>query len=178
MSNNSEDRKPLSFYLELDYPITFYPEEVGGFTVLIRDLPGCVTQGETLEEAFEMITEARELWLETAYEFGDPIPLPHTMATYSGKTILRMPTYLHERLAKNAKREGTSLNQYIVSLLSERDALKVVQSVRDELVEIKEQLRQQAQTFEREISPSPYLVGEGAGYATAASESANSTTTR
>lgn len=142
MGNKSEDRKPLSFYLELEYPITFYPEEVGGFTVEIKDLPGCLSQGETLEEAFEMIAEARELWLETTYEFGDPIPLPSTMLTYSGKTMLRMPIYLHERLAKNAKKEGTSLNQYLVALLSERDVLKVVQSVKNELTSLKKHLQQ------------------------------------
>lgn len=159
MSNKSENQKPLSYYLELDYPITFYPEEVGGFTVLIKDLPGCATQGETLEEAFEMITEAKELWLETAHEFGDPIPLPHTMTAYSGKTMLRMPTYLHKRLAENAKREGTSLNQYIVTLLSERDALRGVQSVKDDLNELKAYM-QQTQPFEKEVPPSPYLVSE------------------
>ena len=161
MSNKSEHKKPLSYYLELDYPITFYPEEVGGFTVLIRDLPGCVTQGETLEEAFEMITEAKELWLETAHEFGDPIPLPHTMVTYSGKTMLRMPAYLHKRLAENAKREGISLNQYIVTLLSERDALQAVQSVKDDLNALKTYVKQQTQLSEKkEVSPSPYLVSE------------------
>lgn len=122
------EKKPLSFYLSLDYPITFYPEEVGGFTVMIKDLPGCMSQGETLEDAYEMIAEAKELWIESCYEDNVPIPLPHTMATYSGKTMLRMPKYLHEKLAQNAKREGASLNQYLVSLLSEQNALKVVQN--------------------------------------------------
>ena len=158
MSNKSKDRKPLSFYLELDYPITFYPEEVGGFTVMIKDLPGCVTQGETLEEAFEMIAEARELWIETSYEFGDPIPLPHTMATYSGKTMLRMPKYLHERLARSAKRENVSLNQYIVSLLSERNALSALENVKHELVK---EIRDLQPKQER----AAYLVGEGTEYA-------------
>lgn len=178
MSNKKEtEKRSLEFYLNLNYPITMYPEEEGGFTVEITDLPGCLSQGETVEEAFEMIAEARELWLETAYEFGEPIPLPRTMATYSGKTMLRMPTYLHERLAENAKREGTSLNQYIVSLLSERDALKVVQSVKNELADIKEQLKQQTRTSERETPPTPYLVGESAGHTAKASDSASSKTT-
>ena len=173
MSNKKEtEKKSLDFYLSLNYPITLYPEEAGGFTVEVRDLPGCLSQGETVEEAFEMIAEARELWIETSYEFGDPIPLPHTMAAYSGKTMLRMPTYLHERLAENAKKEGISLNQYLVALLSERDALKIVQSVKDELVELTEQLKKQTQISERTTSPSPYLVGEGTGYVATASEAA------
>ncbi|MEM8505973.1 MAG: toxin-antitoxin system HicB family antitoxin [Cyanobacteria bacterium P01_D01_bin.1] len=49
--------------------------------------------------------------------------MPSAETKYSGKTMLRMPKYLYERLAEAAKREEVSLNQYIVSLLSERNAL-------------------------------------------------------
>lgn len=119
---------PLSYYLALDYPITFYPEEVGGFTVMLKDLPGCMSQGETLEEAYKMISEAKELWIESCYEDKVDIPLPHTMVTYSGKTMLRMPKYLHQRLAESAKKEGVSLNQYLVCLLSERNTIKMIKN--------------------------------------------------
>jgi antitoxin HicB len=135
------ERSPLSFYLKLNYPITFYPDEDGGFTVAVKDLPGCITQGDTSEEAFEMIAEARELWIESAYEYNDPIPMPSTDVEYSGKTILRMPKYLHARLAESAKREGVSLNQYLVALLSERDTLTVVKAVQNELAGIREQIQ-------------------------------------
>jgi predicted RNase H-like HicB family nuclease len=37
----------------------------------IKDLPGCLTQGETLDETIANIKEARQLWIETAYEAGD-----------------------------------------------------------------------------------------------------------
>jgi predicted RNase H-like HicB family nuclease len=40
------------------------------------DLKGCVAVGETPEEALANLEEARRLWLETAYEHGDEIPLP------------------------------------------------------------------------------------------------------
>ncbi|MBE9060057.1 type II toxin-antitoxin system HicB family antitoxin [cf. Phormidesmis sp. LEGE 11477] len=147
-----KEKKPLEFYLSLSYPITFYPEEVGGFTVEIPDLPGCLSQGETLEEAFEMIAEARELWLEVAYDYGDPIPMPSTELKYSGKTMLRMPKYLHERLAAAAKREETSLNQYIVSLLSERNALRTVERLQMQVDELqqKEDLAKLQQQSQRE----------------------------
>ena len=94
-----------------------------------------MSQGETLEEAYEMIAEAKELWLEVAHEYGDPIPLPHTMATYSGKTMLRMPKYLHQRLAENAKKEGVSLNQYLVCLLSERNTIKTIENAEEFLAD-------------------------------------------
>ncbi len=84
----------------------------------IKDLPGCLTQGETLDEPIANINEGQELWIETAYEAGDDIPLPSTDDTYSGKLLLRMPKSLHRRLAEEAGRENVSLNQYIVSVLS------------------------------------------------------------
>ncbi len=75
--NNALDNKPLEYYLNLKYPITLYPDAEGGYVAEIKDLPGCLTQGETLEETINNINEARELWLETAYESQDKIPLPN-----------------------------------------------------------------------------------------------------
>ncbi|MBS3968134.1 MAG: type II toxin-antitoxin system HicB family antitoxin [Truepera sp.] len=116
----------MEYYLSLHYPVTFYPEEEGGYTVEIKDLPGCVSQGETLNEAMEMIEEARQLWLEVAYEHGDEIPLPSTDEAFSGRVLLRMPHSLHRRLSEGAEREGVSLNQHLVALLSEQSALYTV----------------------------------------------------
>jgi predicted RNase H-like HicB family nuclease len=53
--------------LSLQYPVTVYPDTDGGYVAEIQDLPGCLTQGETLEETMTNINEARELWLETVY---------------------------------------------------------------------------------------------------------------
>lgn len=68
---------PLEYFLSLKYPISIYPEEEGGYTALIPDLQGCLTQGETLEEVIANIEEARELWIETVYFSGKKeIPMP------------------------------------------------------------------------------------------------------
>lgn len=112
------EKQSLEYYLSLEYPVTVYPDADGGYVAEIKDLPGCLTQGETLEETMANINEARELWLETVYENGDKIPLPSTDDNYSGKLLLRMPKTLHRRLAEAADKEGVSLNQYIVFLLS------------------------------------------------------------
>ncbi len=116
--NKQIEKQPLDYYLNLQYPVTLYPDPEGGYVAQIKGLPGCLTQGETLDETIANIQEARELWIETAYEAGDEIPLPSTDDTYSGKLLLRMPKSLHRRLAQEADRENVSLNQYIVSVLS------------------------------------------------------------
>ncbi len=68
MKTNSQlEHQSLEYYLSLKYPISIYPEEDGGYTVIIPDLPGCMSQEDNLEEAIENINEARELWIETVY---------------------------------------------------------------------------------------------------------------
>ncbi|MFN6518005.1 MAG: type II toxin-antitoxin system HicB family antitoxin [Nostoc sp. CreGUA01] len=116
---NKQIEKPsLEYYLNLQYPVTLYPDIEGGYVAQIKDLPGCLTQGETIEETMVNINEARELWIETAYEAGDEIPLPSTDVNFSGKVVLQMPKSLHRRLAEAAEQENVSLNQYIVFLLN------------------------------------------------------------
>lgn len=51
---------------ELEYQAVLQEETDGGFSVWVPDLPGCASQGETLEEALENIKEAIELYLENS----------------------------------------------------------------------------------------------------------------
>lgn len=48
----------------LKYTAVFEPEKTGGYSVTIPALPGCISQGETFEEALLNIKEAAELYLE------------------------------------------------------------------------------------------------------------------
>ena len=66
----------LEDYINLNYPITFYPEIEGGYTVVIQDLSGCISTGENLQEAMNNILEAKKQWLEAAIQYQDLIPLP------------------------------------------------------------------------------------------------------
>lgn len=43
MNKNQLQRQSLAYYLSLKYPISIYPEEEGGYTAIISDLPGCIT---------------------------------------------------------------------------------------------------------------------------------------
>ncbi|MET0039302.1 type II toxin-antitoxin system HicB family antitoxin [Dehalococcoides mccartyi] len=116
----STERKPIEYYLGLEYPVTLIPDPSGGYVAKIEDLPGCLSQGETKEEALENIEDARRLWTETTYEDGQDIPLPRTMSKYNGKFLLRMPVELHAKLDREAERNKVSLNMYMVSKLAER----------------------------------------------------------
>lgn len=64
----SAKRQPLDYSLKLNYPITLYPDtEDGGYVAEIKDLPGCLTQCETLVETIDNIAEARELWIDEVH---------------------------------------------------------------------------------------------------------------
>lgn len=59
----------------LAYTIILHPdEEEGGYTVTVPALPGCVTQGETLEEAIAMARDAIQLYVESLRAHGEPVP--------------------------------------------------------------------------------------------------------
>jgi antitoxin HicB len=118
MTKKKTEQESLEFYLGQKYPVTLYPDDEGGFVAEIKDLPGCITQGDSADEALAEIEDARLSWIKVSYEHNDPIPLPSTEMKYSGKTLVRMPRSLHQKLAEVSDREGVSLNQYIVSLLS------------------------------------------------------------
>lgn len=59
------------------YEIILYWSTADGFFVAeVPELPGCMAHGDTQESALANVKEAMRLWLETAREFGDPIPEP------------------------------------------------------------------------------------------------------
>jgi len=115
-------RRPVEDYLALAYPVTILADPDGGYVAAFPDLPGCLTQGETLAEVAAMAEDARRGWIETAYEQGQDIPLPSYPEEYSGQFRLRIPKSLHRQLAESAERDGVSLNQYVLMLLARGDA--------------------------------------------------------
>ena len=104
-------------------PIYQFNKEEGGFVVSFPELPGCITCGETMESAISNAADAKKAWLEAALEEGIEIHEPDSLEEYSGQFKLRMPRSLHRSLAEHSKREGISMNQYCVYLLSKNDAV-------------------------------------------------------
>jgi antitoxin HicB len=96
-----------------------WSEEDGGYIATVPEFPGLSAFGETWEEAAGQAREALRGFIDTYREDGLPLPEQQEKARFSGQLRLRMPASLHARLAQRAEREGVSLNQLLVSLLSE-----------------------------------------------------------
>lgn len=115
--------KKLDYYMGLPYSITLHPSPEGGYAIAIPELPGCITQADTADEALGMIEDAKRCWLESCIEDGIEIPEPHR-DDYSGRFNVRVPKSLHRYLAELAKKENVSLNQLILHHLSRSAGFK------------------------------------------------------
>jgi predicted RNase H-like HicB family nuclease len=108
-------------YMDLPYNIVFrhVKDESGEYYfATVQELDGCMSDGETIEEAAVNIREAMEGWIETKLEAGLSIPMPFDADKYSGRFNVRLPKTLHRKLAMEAEKEGVSLNQYTLYKLS------------------------------------------------------------
>lgn len=56
--------------------IIYWSNEDGVFIAEVPELPGCAAHGDSREAALASVDEAIRLWLDTAREFGHPIPQP------------------------------------------------------------------------------------------------------
>jgi antitoxin HicB len=113
-------RKDLKYYLSLPYTIQITREDETTWFARVVELSGCLTEGDSPEEAADMIQDALAGWLEVALEDGRPIPEPQATETYSGRFVVRVPRTLHQQLVEAAEQEGVSLNQLINVALAGR----------------------------------------------------------
>jgi len=68
---------------QLTYRVLLRPEPEGGFTATVPVLEGCITYGETLEEAVANAKEAAELFIESLRAHNEPVPTEEGMYEYS-----------------------------------------------------------------------------------------------
>jgi len=120
------------------YPMRLYwDDEATAWVAEVTDLPGCVGVGDSPAEAVEVAQGFIDTWIEDAVEAGEGVPAPSVRTQASGRFVARVPRSLHGRLQRLAADEGISLNQLVVSILSEgvvghqieRAAKEIVQSV-------------------------------------------------
>ena len=117
--------RTIEDYMAMPYRMEIVEDsDEGGFVASYPDLPGCISCGETVEAAAANAQDAKRAWLEAAMEDGIAIREPDSLDDYSGQFKLRIPKSLHRSLAEHSQREGISMNQYCVYLLS-RSIFKV-----------------------------------------------------
>jgi antitoxin HicB len=88
-----------------DYPFRMRPlddEEGGGWLIEFPDLPGCMSDGDTPEDALRNGADAVECWISAMREAGRPIPPPSRSA---GRTVT-IPDFLYRLLAERAQEMG------------------------------------------------------------------------
>lgn len=116
--------KTLNEYMSMSYKMEIIEDQdEGGFVISYPDLPGCITCGETIESAMQNAKDAKREWIRAALEEGIEIYEPDSLENYSGQFKLRIPRSLHRSLAEHSQREGISMNQYCVYLLSKNDVM-------------------------------------------------------
>lgn len=70
------NREPVTVnaYLKRPYERVFVLERGGGFSCWVEELPGCVSQGETLAEAYDNLEEAMASWIDAVLDAGEKVP--------------------------------------------------------------------------------------------------------
>lgn len=109
----------ISQALIQSYAFTIRPlseADGGGFSIEYPDLPGCISDGRTPEEALKHGSDAVQAYLKNCLQYGDAIPKP---SSASGQWRQRVPRSLHARLVTRAREEGVSLNTLVTAMIAE-----------------------------------------------------------
>ncbi|MEA2879033.1 MAG: antitoxin HicB [Hyphomicrobiales bacterium] len=72
---------------QLEYPVVVEPlpaEDGGGFVATVPDLPGCMSDGATPEEALTNVQDAISTWIEAAQDLGHAVPKPSRRLALTG----------------------------------------------------------------------------------------------
>jgi antitoxin HicB len=111
--------RDVAAYLNAPYIRMLIPDtEEGGYVAEVLELPGCISEGDTPEEAYRNLQEAMEGWIATAIDHDQPIPEPVGDREYGGHFPLRISTELHRAAALRAIQEGISLNQWFAKAIA------------------------------------------------------------
>ncbi len=90
-----------------------WSEADAAFVARVAEFPSLAAHGDTLENALHEIKNVVGFVLSDLQENKEPIPEPFGTRSFSGRLVLRMPEYLHRKLALDAMQQGVSLNQLL-----------------------------------------------------------------
>ena len=106
-----------------DYPFDLRPlskAEGGGWAITWPDLPGCMSDGDTPEEAISNGRDAFAAWMRVrTKDLKKTAPKPSKAATQPARFVLRTPRTMHARLVAKAEAEGVSLNTLVTTFIAE-----------------------------------------------------------
>ena len=110
---------PFEAYAHVVEPLS--EDDGGGYLITFPDLPGCMSDGETIEAAMANGRDAFSVWVSARAHQGKPIPKPtrHGDSAQPVRMMQRLPRSLHAELVARARAEGTSLNTLVTMLLAE-----------------------------------------------------------
>lgn len=106
--------KNLEYYLNLPWSYRFeWSDEDNCYIASVAELKGCMSQGDTIMEATEMIQDALKSYIACSLQYGDEIPEPLKPIDFKGKIPYRTTPEKHCRIARRAKAMGISINALI-----------------------------------------------------------------
>lgn len=128
--------------MKLIYPAIFTPcEEMEGYTVVVPDLPGCVTQGDSLADAIEMGVDAASGWILSELEDGNDFPKPSThdeikveSGSFVNLLVLDMDEYA-EKYGSKAVRRNVSIPAWL-NTFGEKHNVNFSRVLQDALLEM------------------------------------------
>lgn len=129
--------------LKLAYPACFYPcEESNGYTVIVPDLPGCVSQGDNIAHAFEMAVDCASGWILDELEDGNPIPKATDIKEivpdeydggFASMIVLDMDSYT-EKYGNKAIRKNCTIPAWL-NTIAEKEQVNFSKVLQDALIE-------------------------------------------
>lgn len=135
--------------MKLTYPACFYPDEEkpGAYAVVVPDLPGCVSGGDTLAEAILMGTDAASGWVLDELENGKPAPKASSWESITPEPggfvsilVLDMDTYA-EKYGEKAVRKNLTIPAWL-NTFAENNRINFSQVLQDSLTALYQQKQQ------------------------------------
>lgn len=132
--------------MKLTYPACFYPDEteVGAYAVVVPDLPGCVSGGNTLAEAILMGMDAASGWVLDELEDGSPIPPASPIENitpdpggFVSILVLDMDSYT-EKYGNKTVRKNLTIPAWL-NTFAEKNHINFSQVLQDSLISIYQQ---------------------------------------
>ncbi len=127
--------------MKLIYPACFYPcENSDGYTVIIPDLKGCVTEGKSLVEAIEMAIDVASGWILSTLEDGETVPKPSSYKDiileyedgFVNLIVLDINSYA-EKHGDNAVRKNLTIPAWL-NTMAEKNNINFSRLLQDSLI--------------------------------------------